>query len=403
MTSSERLTIWRYYLYRISLNNGFFIPVGILYMQHRGLGLDVIGFTQGAFLFAVVAAEIPTGYLGDRIGRRQSLILGNSLVALVMGIYPFADSFPGFVVLYVVWAFGTSFKSGTSEAWLYEMLERRLDESQFARINGRGRSFTLGTSALAAASAGALFAINPVIPFFANAALSALGIPVLLSLPKVKVEDEDEDPFGLQDAVAALHVQVSEPKIRWFVLYVSLFFAVLEIARSYEQPAAVEVGMPVTLIGIMYGVFKLLSAGAASLAGTVEERLGIRTAFVLLVPLVVVAYATVYFLPQMIIVVFFMLRGSRSITGPLRNQYLNDRLESTGRATALSGISMTMSLAGGTAQFLAGEIVTHTGVIDMLMVSGVGIMALAALLWLSTSPIRTPNQSATETEAAMTD
>ncbi len=372
-------------------------------MQYQGLGLDAIGFTQGVFLFTIVASEIPTGYLGDRIGRRRSLILGNTLVALVMVTYPFADSFSEFIVLFVVWAFGTSFKSGTAEAWLYEMLKQRLDESEFARINGRGKTFTFGTSALTAAAAGALFAFNPIAPFLANAVLSALGIPILLSLPEVTVKDKDHDHFRIRDAVQALRIQVSEPKIRWFVLYVSLFFAVIEIARTFEQPAAVAVGMPVTLIGIMYSVFKLLSAGAASLTGVVEDRIGIQTAFVLLVPLIVVAYASVYLLPQAIILVFFMLRGLRSITGPLRNQYLNDRLGSTGRATALSGVSMTMSLAGGTAQFLAGKVVTLTGIIDMLVLSGVGIMILAAIVWLFTSPIRTLDQSTNESEATATD
>lgn len=403
MISTERAMIWRYYAYRVSVSNGFFIPVGILYILERGLDLDAVGITQGAFLLALVTWEIPTGYLGDRLGRRRALILGSTTIASVMALYPFADSLLAFVALFVLWAFGATFRSGTAEAWLYDVLQERFDESEFTRIDGRGKSLMFGTSAVTAASAGVLFTVDPRLPFFANAAMSALGIPVLLSLPKVESTGEDGDPFSVQDAVRALRMQVRKPQIRWLVLYVSLFFVVFDLARAYEQPAAEAVGMPVVVIGFMYSGFKLMSAGASALAGPVAERVGVRKTFVLLLPIVGLSYLTVVAVPGMIIFAFFVLRGLRSLTRPIQDQYFNDRLETTGRATALSGIAMTMSVAGGIAQLLAGFVVTRTGVIDLLVLSGFAVTAVAALLWVSTSPVRTPDSSGSDPRPAATD
>ena len=399
--SEHRWTIWRYYAYCVSLNNGFFIPVGILYIQEQGLGLDVVGFTQGAFLFAVVASEIPTGYLGDRIGRRRSLILGSVLVVVVMVAYPFADSLLEFVVLFVVWAFGSSFRSGTAEAWLYELLKSRLEESEFARINGRGRTFTLVASAATAAAAGALFTLDPSLPFFANAALIALGVPVLISLPAVQVQDEG-DPFRIRDAARSLRVQINRPSVRWLVLYVSLFFALFEITRAFEQPAAVEVGMPVALIGMMYSVFMLASAGASSIAGSVNDRFGTGPVFVLLAPLIGLAYLSALVVPQTIVIVFFVVRSVKSMMLPIQNQYFNDRLADTGRATVLSGIAMTMSLAGGVAQIIGGALATSIEIIDLLIGAGVAITVAAVLVWVLTSPVRTKSDS-TKTESVPTE
>lgn len=400
--SGSRWTIWRYYAYNVSLGNGFFIPVGILYIQEQGLGLDAVGITQGVFLFAVVATEIPTGYLGDRLGRRQSLILGSALVTLVMVAYPFADSLLAFSALFVLWAFGSSFRSGTAQAWLYEILEERFDESEFARINGRGETFALVSSAATAAAAGALFAIDPVLPFFANAVMLALGIPILVSLPASSAEESAEQ-FGVGDAVRSLRMQVDRPSIRWFVLYVSLLYALFEVTRAFEQPAAVSVGMPVALIGTMYSVFMLASAGAASLAGPIYERFGVGPVFALMAPLFGVAYLFVLAVPQLIIVVFFLVRSVKSVMLPIQNQYFNDRLEDVGRATILSGVMMTMSLAGGAAQFIGGAVAPGTGPIRVIVGAGVVISLAAALVWTLTSPVRPDETSGTATEPVTTD
>lgn len=58
----DRTLVWRYYAYRVTVGNGFWLPVGTLYMQQmRGFSLDQIGFVMGAFSVAMVAAELPPG------------------------------------------------------------------------------------------------------------------------------------------------------------------------------------------------------------------------------------------------------------------------------------------------------------------------------------------------------
>jgi MFS family permease len=62
----------------------------------------------------MVASELPTGYLGDRVGRRNAL--GNAIVAMVMVGFAVADSTADFAVVYVLWAVGWTFRTGTADA-----------------------------------------------------------------------------------------------------------------------------------------------------------------------------------------------------------------------------------------------------------------------------------------------
>lgn len=388
--ATERGAVWRYYAYHVTNSNGFYLPVGILYLQHQGFGLDVIGLTQGVFAFALMAAELPTGYVGDRIGRRASLGVASVLSAIVMVGYVFAESALAYVALYVLWAIGWAFRSGTGDAWLYELLDRQGRKSDYAHILGRANTLLLVTSAAMAVAAGVLVTIDWAIPFLANAALSALAIPLLLTLPAVEPRaDEGEDGvFTVHDALGTLRMQVARPEVRWFVAYAALFYGLSSVTRAFEQPAATAVGVPVAAMGLLYAAFKLVSAGAASTAGWLETRLGTRRVFALLVPVVGLAYATTAVVPTLVVPLLFFNRSLRTVLAPIRTQYLNNRLGDVGRATVLSGASMVLSLVAAGANFLGGWVASATGPVRFLPGAGLAVAGVAGLLWLAASPVR---------------
>jgi MFS family permease len=399
-----RHVVWRYYAYLATTAYGFYLPVGLLYLQ-REFGWAVVGLTQGVFAFAMLLAEIPTGYLGDRMGRRASLAVGNALSAGALAVFVYPDSPLEYVLLYAVWAVGWAFRSGTEQAWLYELLQSRGEDDEYARVSGRGSTVVLLTSAVTAAAAGVLVTYGWDVPLFANAALSALGVPLVLSLPAVSGESDAEsapgsDVFGVRDAVNTLRLQVARPEIRWVVAYVALFHVLFAVTRPYESPIAEQVGVPVAALGVLFAGFKLVSAGAASTAGWFRDALGTRRVFLLLVPVYGLAYAGVAVVPLLVVPVFFLNRSVKKVVRPLRDQYLNDRLEDVGRATVLSGASMVLSLASGTANLVSGSLVGVLGPFRFLAMAGVGIAGLGGLLWLAVSPVRSQTGPASTVAAS---
>ena len=390
---ADRRTLWRYYAYLATTAYGFYLPVGLLYLQ-REFGWAVVGLTQGVFAFALLAAEIPTGYLGDRIGRRASLAVGSAISAACLGVFVFLDTPLQYAGLYAVWALGWAFRSGTEQAWLYEFLGASDEDDEYARVSGRGSTVVLGTSAVTALAAGWLIGFGWEVPLLANAGLSAFGVPVVLSLPAtgdVETGEHDEDPgdtFSVRDAVEALRIQVARPEVRWVVAYVAVFHVLFAVTRPYESPVAEQVGVPVAALGGLFAAFKLVSAGAASTAGWFRETLGTRRVLALLVPVYGLAYASVALLPVLVVPVFFLNRGVHTVVRPLRDQYLNDRIADVGRATVLSGASMALSLASGTANLVSGSLVETLGPLRFFPMAGVALAALGGLLWLAVNPVR---------------
>lgn len=397
---TSRRTRAVYYLYRMTNSAGFYVPVAILFLTDQGFSLSFIGFSYAVFAVATVTAEIPTGYLGDRVGRRGSLAIGAGLRAGVLAAYPLVETAGAYLCLHVAWAVGRTFKSGTVDAWLYELLAEHGEEASYALVESRGKTALLVTSAVTAVAGGLLYGVAPGLPFFANAGLAALGLPLLWIAPQARSGKRSTDAesgtttpgghrFTVSDAGQILRAQVERPSVRWLVVYLGLLYAVFGVTRIYEQPALDAVGVSVTSLGLLYAAFKLISAGAAASVGWLESSVGTRRLFALLVPAYGLAYASIAFVPALVLPVLFLNRGLHTIITPLRNQYLNDRLDDVGRATVLSGVAMAMALASAAARILAGWVVVWTGPLVLLAVVGVVLPATAGLVWVGTMPVRT--------------
>ncbi|UTF52582.1 MFS transporter [Natronosalvus rutilus] len=400
--------IARYYLFQATDSVGFIWPVFTLFLLWKDLTFAQIGTLGAVSALLVVVLEVPTGYVADRLGRRNALAIGMAAMTLSIAGFVVADSFLSFLVLYAVWSVSLAFQSGTADAWLYETLRAKDDEgteADFTRIRGRGGSVHQWVSAVTMIGGGFLYAIEPTYPFLASAALNGAGVAVVLTMPKnAQFDGTSEtnvaDSPGVLETLSMLRRLFAGPSFRVFVPLVALFFALVNVADTYIQPITVDVlndASPVSTLagslpeeaalGFLYAGFAVLAAITSYHAETVRSLVGLRTAL-LTVP--VVTAATVLapaVVPVLAIPVFFGMKGARALYEPLVNQYLNDRSASVGRATVLSAASMGYALVRVPLKPLAGFVADLTSPITLLALLGGGFLAFALPLVALRSPI----------------
>lgn len=390
---------------------GPYLPVYIIFLLDKGYGLEFVALMQAVFSVVLLAAELPAGYLGDRIGRRWTLVGANLFRVAGVAGYVVAASPGQFLFLKVLTGVSWALRSGAQDAWLYELLAAHDDPDAFVRVSSRGRTALMATSAVGAIVGGVLYQLNPALPFLLTGALGALTLPVLLTFPGTEgaadvageaaaEADSSADALTVRQAVRTLRAQLGRPSIRWVVAYSVLLFLVFDLSRTFEQPAMDAVGVSVAGMGVLYAGFKLASAAAASTTGWLTDHLGLRRTLALGVPVLGAAYATVLVVPVAVVPVLFLYRGARSVLKPVRNQYLNDRLEDAGRATVLSGVSMALSLVGAVARLVGGEIAAVIGPVRFVAAAGIGLSLSAGVLWLAVSPVRPVESGADRTVVA---
>lgn len=383
MLAFVRNPIPRFYVYRFFTAEGFVFPVVMLLLLDRGLTLGGMGIATGAFFAGTLIGEIPTGYIGDRIGRRNGLLASSILIALTHVAFSFATTLVAFVAIYLFWGVAATFRSGTTDAWLYDTLTERDETGVFTKARGRSSAMYYASAGLTAIVGGALYELDPRFPFVAAAIWTTVGAMVCATLPE---PDTEHDPggFTLGEARIALTEFASNPRLRAFVLLAAATLVVMETLDIFVQPISRGVlGMSPTQIGPLYAALLLVAAGASDRAEWVRTRLGIAGWFWVAPVLMAASLVVAVWIPFAAIPAFFLGRGLKSLTHTMASTYLNDRIASTGRATVLSAASMVYALTYVAARAAGGGLADRTSALVAMAVFGVAsvVVTTGIRLW----------------------
>jgi MFS family permease len=292
VVSSISPSVLKYYLYKATKAVEFYRPIMFLFFLAQGLSFTQIVILEAIYNLTTVLGEVPTGYVGDRVGRRNSLLIGTGIITVTLVGIGIAGSFLTLAVLYFFWSTGYNFRSGSEDAWLYDTLTDELSESRFAHVRGRGESVALGLGALAAVIGGYLGSIDLSIPWFVAAAVTGLGLPVLLSVEEpASYEQSGSSEASLRRTLGIVRDVLAERNIRALVLYYFVLYAgVTYIVFIYLQPVfetvVIDLGVPPelveSLLGVFYAAYSLFGAVLSYYTGAIRERIGMRTWFIVL-------------------------------------------------------------------------------------------------------------------------
>jgi MFS family permease len=352
----------------------------------------------------MTVGEVPTGYVGDRIGRRNSLLVGSAVSAAMVLAFGLLSSFPAFVAVYLVWGVGMTFRSGAESAWLYDTLEEAADEDEFTRVRGRGTAVRLAATGASALVGGYLAGVDLYLPFVATGAFTVVGGAVALTIPKNRAyraecrgadrpaDCPDPDAFGPRDAVPVVRDALAEPPLRTFVLAVAAFSALAWAAATFTQPivedlalaAGVAEGGVTPLLGWLYAGFSGVAAVVSYHADRIESLVGARR-WALLAPAVLgVAFLAAALVPVLAIPAFFLMRALVHATDVLKDRHLNEHADAVGRTTVLSAAAMVVGVARVPARLLSGAVGDLTSPLGAVAAMGALLVATAAGIGLLT-------------------
>jgi len=409
--------VLRYYGYKATTAVEFYRPIMYLFFLEQGLNFTGIAILEALYNLTTVLGEIPTGYVGDRVGRRTSLLLGTVIIAATLvgiglvGVVLPADptlSLVALSALYVAWSMGYNFRSGSEDAWLYDALRDDLSESVFARVRGRGESISLLVGVVGAVTGGFLGGVDLAFPFFVAAGVTAVGAVVLLTIEEADTYEETEsDELGLRRTAGIVRDAVTRPELRSFLLlYYVLFAAVTYLVFVFLQPVfetvVTDVGVAEArvepLLGFFYAAYSLVGAGLSYRTGAIKRRVGLRNWFLAVPLLVGAALVGMWFFPLLALPTLLLARGIADTTKSLASQYVNDRIETLGRATVLSAMAMVSGLAVIPFQLGSGVVSDLSSPLFALAVAGGVLVVCVTGLWLVDPPIPRALASSTPPE-----
>ena len=386
-------SILKYYLFQAATFPGFIIPINVLYLIYHDLSFTEIALASIVTEVIVFISEIPTGYISDNIGRRNALVLSVSLYTIVRAAFVFASSFYVFVVLFGILGIAGTLQSGSVDAWLYETLDEQERAGDFTEVRGRGSAIRLWFGAVMMILGAILYTFQPEYPYIAATIISAVGILVLITLPKNAQyvrEQTNEENLTTVKAFSAIYNQLSTPHLRYFVIYIGLFFAIAYSVNEYTQPVTVEAldlilkssfqlirdTSEEILLGGIFALFSIATAFASEFASNIEDFFGQRRVFFAIPVIASGIIVLSNFVSSLIISVFFVTRLSNSIIKPISARYINDRIKSFGRATVLSAVALVYAAIRIPFLLIGGRLADVRGPVFSIFILGFVFLAI---------------------------
>ncbi len=374
------------YIYRFLMEFQLWLPIWVLYLvDERGFSYKQFTLLDTPFFLLIVLAEVPTGAVADRWGRRVSLMLGSGFFAVAILVFGVADSYAIILISYVAWGLALTFQSGADIALLYDSLKEAGREDEFQKINGRLwalRSVAVVLALLLGAPLAAATSYTFVITL--SALIAACALPVAFFMHEPRHRDTVHEPYFSTIATGVREVWRA-PALRYIILYSGIISVGVFGPLVFQQPTLSDFGIDVAYQGFLQAPVRAAGIVSALSIGWLLARTSERAVFFALpVVLSICTLALAGIDQSWVLVAFIGLGLVGGLQNPLFANYINHRIPSERRATMLSVQSLVLSLLLAGAQPLAGFFADTWGLQAMYLMYAVAIATcgmVALILW----------------------
>lgn len=363
-----------------------YMPVVVLFMESNGLDLRAVMTVNAIYSLSVAAFEIPSGYFSDRLGRKQSLVIGTLLISLQFVAYSYSYDFWSLALGGLIGGIGASFISGTDSALLYDtlqLLDRRDDY-----LKWEGRTYALGTfsEAVAAILGGWLaYQYSLRFPMYVQVGISLIGVLAALSLVEPPVQRTHERSNAAQMRYILAHLFINNKQLRFFVLISTLGGLPTLLLAWFAQPYFDAQQLPEHQIGYLWAA---LNSTVAVFSLTAHRWTG-RWSGLSLVGLILVGFVGGYALMGTYgrtwmaagLLGLFLMYALRGVATPTFLNLINQQAPADMRATVLSIRGFLIRLGYAVTAPLLGWVADVYTISEVFLALSGSIALLSVVAW----------------------
>ncbi len=313
------------------------MPIIILFFQEHGLSLTQIMTLQAIYSFSVALFEIPSGYIADMFGRKQTIALSTVFSFTGYLVFSFYSGFYAFAIAQILVGIGGSLMSGSDSALLYDTLLETGNKKTYTKIEGRNYAIGNFSEATAGILGGFLAVSSIYLPIYVQTGILFLSIPIALSLVEPKMHEEDKMDRSLSAIFGVVKfAMVENIKLRWLIIYSSAIGIGTLSMAWFAQPFFKEINIPISYFGILWAGLNF-SAGLTSVNSYKFDKSKKGNILFYLALAMAVSFMCLginnSIFGLIFILIIYLLRGV--FTPILRNE-INQNTTSNKRATVLS-------------------------------------------------------------------
>lgn len=348
----------------------FFSAIEVAYFFQKSLSASEIYLIYAIFSILVFVLEVPTGYLGDKIGYKNSILLGlfNGILGF-MG-FLFAKGFIGIIISYLFMALMTSFISGSDDAILYDCLKQDDREKDFENVYAKIQSFSYAVTIIGNVLAGFIASKSMAADVIVQMGLLVIALVIFTGINVVSEYEDEEEENG------RLTTEIKKSKsLVILLLLAGLFMTSTLLGTKFSQQIMLAGKIPIAFFGIFSAMMTVVASFFSYIAPKIK---GVSFGLIMLVPsLVLVAIGASG--NGWFVLLLIVTSMSRALGNIKLSVYINQQISSKYRATINSMKSLIFRVFYSILIFAAGKLADEN-VFFAVMVCGVVLVGLIGLL-----------------------
>lgn len=239
-----------YLAYKFFSNLFFAYPIFYQFAQQTITPLQVGVFFSVIGIVGFIA-EIPTGVIADKHGRRLSGLGGTAALAAAPLIIFFGHDFTAYLIAAVFYGLGRALISGALESLVYD--HKNVSKAVYRRVNTLEITFGQSGILVSAAIGGLLFSLHEGLPFIIEA-LAGIACFVLITLMQEQNKEDHVIPTAShrQHFVESMTHLFATSYLRILVLMGVIFSVMLGMCIQFVNEAAmIEHGLQPEVRGFL--------------------------------------------------------------------------------------------------------------------------------------------------------
>jgi MFS family permease len=363
------------------------MPIIVLFFQEHGLSLTEVMILQAIYSLSVALFEIPSGYIADLFGRKQTIALSTVFSFAGYLVFSFYGGFYAFAIAQILVGIGGSLMSGSDSAIIYDTLLETSSKTSYTKIEGRNYAIGNFSEAFAGILGGFLAVGSIYLPIYLQTSILFFSIPIALTLVEPTIHEENKLDRSFKAIFEVVKFSmVDNKKLRWLIIYSSAMGVATLSMAWFAQPFFKEVGVPLAYFGVLWAGLNFLTGLTSFNAYQFDKKENNYKMLIYLSLAMVMSFILLGFNSSMygliFILIIYVLRG---IVTPILRNVINENTTSNKRATVLSIRSFIIRISFATCAPILGYIAENYALANSFYVLAlvVGVFSLLASFRLS--------------------
>lgn len=262
----------------LSLGQGALIPTLPLYAKSLGLSFALVSLIVGATGVGTLVADVPSGILLERMGRRPAMLFGAGSMAVVWFLIPFLPSLPTLVLLQFVGGIGAALWAISRHVFITESTATEQRGRAISTFGGINRVGTFGGPVIGGL-VGSHYGLSA--PFLVSGVLA--GCAMLVAYLFVPESVRPAQNLSTAAYLRSLgRVVVNNAGVLSTAGIAQLCSQMIRAGRQIIVPlyAAYVIGLDVSAIGTVIGISSGIDMILFVPAGIVMDRYGRKAAII---------------------------------------------------------------------------------------------------------------------------